>query len=101
MTLGSDVVKYQCFSGPCCLHLQGEVQMEEAKPSKMLVSYHTTTQCQNPEEYDLNLHNCENLKSCFWTWCFIPCCFNLYASSNSPAFEYRKMSPTYKCPYIL
>jgi hypothetical protein len=21
----SDVVKYQCFGGPCCFHLQGEV----------------------------------------------------------------------------
>jgi hypothetical protein len=25
MTLCSDVVGYQCFSGPCCLCLQGEV----------------------------------------------------------------------------
>jgi len=23
--LYSDVVQYQCFGGPCCLHLQGEV----------------------------------------------------------------------------
>jgi hypothetical protein len=21
----NDVVRYQCFGGPCCLHLQGEV----------------------------------------------------------------------------
>jgi len=24
LTLWSDVVGYQCFGGPCCLHLQGE-----------------------------------------------------------------------------
>jgi hypothetical protein len=23
----SDVVGYQCFGGPCCLHLQGEVNV--------------------------------------------------------------------------
>jgi hypothetical protein len=25
MTLHADVVGYQCFRGPCCLHLQHEV----------------------------------------------------------------------------
>jgi len=25
LTLCSDVVGYQCFRGPCCFHLQGEV----------------------------------------------------------------------------
>jgi hypothetical protein len=33
--LGSDVVGYQCFGQPCCLHLQDEVKMEVAWPSEM------------------------------------------------------------------
>jgi hypothetical protein len=29
----------------------------------MLVSYHNATSCHNPEDIDLDLHSCENLKS--------------------------------------
>jgi hypothetical protein len=32
------LVGYQRFGGPCCLHIQGEVEMEVARSSKMLVS---------------------------------------------------------------
>jgi hypothetical protein len=39
------------------------LKMEAAQISEMLVSYHSTTQCHNPEELDMNLHCCENLKS--------------------------------------
>jgi hypothetical protein len=28
----------------------------------MFVSYHKTTQCHTPEDLDVNLHRCENLK---------------------------------------
>jgi len=35
------VVGYQCFEGPCCLHLQ--------------VSYHTTTRRHNPEDQELHI----------------------------------------------
>jgi len=49
----SFVVGCQCFWGPCCLHLKGEVQMEAAKSSKPLVSYWKTTWHCKPE--DLNL----------------------------------------------
>jgi len=35
---------------------------EAARSSKMLVSYHITTQFHNPEDHELNLHCCENLK---------------------------------------
>jgi hypothetical protein len=41
VTLCSVVVEYQHFGGPNCLHLQGEVRMEAAWSSKMLVSYIT------------------------------------------------------------
>jgi hypothetical protein len=71
--LCSVAVKYQCFRGPCCLHLQGEVtgnglvesvallhskpiymppsptvshftlKMEAARSFKTLISYHNTT----------------------------------------------------------
>jgi len=39
------------------------VKMEAAKSPKMLVSYCDIKQHHNPED-DLNLHWCENLKSC-------------------------------------
>jgi hypothetical protein len=45
----SDMVGYQCFGGPYCLHLQGEVEMEAARSSETLVSYHITTWRHNPE----------------------------------------------------
>jgi hypothetical protein len=49
MTSCSDVAGYQSFRGPCSLHLQGEAWFSE-----ILVSYHITTWCQDPEDHDMN-----------------------------------------------
>jgi len=57
VTMHSDIARYQHLRGPCCLHLQ-----VAAWSSKTLVSCNVTTQCHNPEDCDLNLHFCENLK---------------------------------------
>jgi hypothetical protein len=57
----SVVVEYQHFRGSCCFHLHFILKMEAAQFSKM-VSYHNTTWNQNPENLNLNLHCCENLK---------------------------------------
>jgi hypothetical protein len=45
----SHVVGYQLVTGPCWLHIQGEV-----KSSKPLVSYHVTLRHHNPQDHDLN-----------------------------------------------
>jgi hypothetical protein len=37
--------------------------MEAASSCGTMVSYHIITQGHNPEDHDLNLHCCENLKS--------------------------------------
>jgi hypothetical protein len=42
VTACSVVAGYQYFRGLCCLHLQGEVKMEAAWASEMLVSYNTS-----------------------------------------------------------
>jgi hypothetical protein len=53
MIRGGDV-GYQCFGGVCCLHIQGEVKMQAAWPSKM-VSCHITTWHHNPADHDITL----------------------------------------------
>jgi hypothetical protein len=53
---------HQHFRRPFCLYLQCEEVMWQnttlekvaARSSKMFVSYHVTTQNQNPENHDLN-----------------------------------------------
>jgi hypothetical protein len=44
------------------LHGVTTLKMEAVRPSETLVSYHSTIQSHNPEDHDLNLHRCENLK---------------------------------------
>jgi len=39
------------------------LKLEAAKFSKPLVCNHITAWYHNPEDHDLNLHHCENLKS--------------------------------------
>jgi hypothetical protein len=50
-------VGYQCFGGPCCIHLQGEVKTGSKVPNCNTTWHH------NPEDSDLNLYCCKNLKS--------------------------------------
>jgi hypothetical protein len=45
---------YQRIRGPCCLlHHQGNLMMEAASTSEMLVSFYHTTWCYNPEDSHL------------------------------------------------
>jgi hypothetical protein len=85
-----DVVGYQRFGGPCCLHLHGEVirgfgsghkyRMRSIRggviPSWPIGSEikkcpygHLTAQLHNAESHDLNLHRRENLGFRTFTYC--------------------------------
>jgi len=48
VALCSVVVEYQCFKGPCCLHLQGSARWS----SEIFVSNDDTPWCNNPENHD-------------------------------------------------
>jgi len=52
----SVVVGWQYFTGLCCLHLQGWTWRKQ-RSSEMLLSYHNTIWCQNPEDLDMNGQN--------------------------------------------
>jgi hypothetical protein len=54
LTPFSDVVGYQRFGRPCCLHLQGEVKMQAVWSSETLVPLHIITRRHNPEDHDFN-----------------------------------------------
>jgi hypothetical protein len=49
------VVGYQRFKGPCCLHLQGEVEVETAWTYEKLVSYNNITWRHNPADFEMRL----------------------------------------------
>jgi len=55
---GCDTMQWfgtQSFGGPCCPLFT--LKMEAARSSEALLSYHTSTQRQNPKERDLNFYN--------------------------------------------
>jgi len=39
------------------------MKIEEARCSERMTSFHNITQCQNPEEYEMNFLRSENTKS--------------------------------------
>jgi len=59
----NDVVRYQCFRGPYCFHLQGksEVQIGAVGSFEALVDAASVAQCVALEVNPLNLRH-ENLK---------------------------------------
>jgi hypothetical protein len=68
--LCSLVEVYQRFRRPCCLHNQGALMMEAARPSETLVNFYHTTRPYNPEDSHLRTQRRENLKSCLEYYCF-------------------------------
>jgi hypothetical protein len=48
------VVEYQCFGGPCYVHLQGEAKMEVGWSSEKMIFYHMYTRHLNTEDHYMN-----------------------------------------------
>jgi surfactin synthase thioesterase subunit len=49
--------KIPTFQTTCCLHLQGEVNIEAVWVSGMMIPYHNTKRRHNTEDLDLNLNH--------------------------------------------
>jgi hypothetical protein len=46
--------------------------MEAASSAETFVSYHNSSRRHNPKDRDLNIHLCENVRSCI-KWCVCVC----------------------------
>jgi hypothetical protein len=65
---GGNICEFSVMNPSDRIIFRFALKTESARCSETLVPYHITARCHNPEDHDLNLRRCEDLKNNSSAW---------------------------------